>query len=393
MEKQLSINCAACDARFVQEETLAGFDRIKINAAVMLVTPESRRLLTKYGVSMNCSAVLELGADVQVSTVNGEFTIDGSNAPEKPQLLIVNGKLTVTANAKPALEKYVSIIVNGTLICPESLSGMLGKIQVSGATRCYPDGTIRLKSVAVIDRLFALRAKKSLYWADKRLIFVDPALDGAALAAKGARFASKEAIVAESKVEALLDLIDERTDIIPVPDGTAVVCDDVTLDWKALRRYGKKLYILGDVVAQDRQALEEVEYLYIRGDAKVDPALEELLLEKAEITGSVEAITPPESDKTVITDQSKVTVSAWLLEKASKGLLVEDCSLVTLDPDVTPEGILERLQIRDCAKVRCTVDQKPALQIVCQDVAAIASPDEESPDLQTRHINCANYVL
>ena len=40
-----------------------------------------------------------------------------------------------------------------------------------------------------------------------------------------------------------------------VPDGTAVVRDDVTLDQGTLRRHGSKLYVIGDVTVPETDGL------------------------------------------------------------------------------------------------------------------------------------------
>ena len=45
--KKKVINAATCDARGVTEESLAGFDNITINAAIMIVGERSKELLNK----------------------------------------------------------------------------------------------------------------------------------------------------------------------------------------------------------------------------------------------------------------------------------------------------------------------------------------------------------
>ena len=398
MEKKLVINCANCDTRKVREETLAAYDRITINAAVIFTDAGSRAILDKYPVTMNCASILDVDGDVRVTSVNGKGQIRSTDTPDGRQFLIVNGALDIGPGTEAVLKQYVGILVNGSVTYPESLGGALGGMTVNGTTCCYPDGAVVLKSSAVIDRTFALRAKNNLYWAKKRMIMVDPALDPAALAAKGATFSAPEILVAESKVEALIGLLDERADITIVPDdGTAVICDDVTLDSGTLRRYGKKLYILGDVtVEQDGQAvLEQLEYLNIRGDVTVPKELKDLLLEKAaEITGDVE-ISVSYTGR-VIHDKVSVRISRWLLEQEPDGIHVDDCAKVTIDPDVPGELILHRLTIRDCAKVSCTPDQEDALAAVCDDVAQIggASGKEETSEQTNRKvINCTSYVM
>ena len=55
----------------------------------------------------------------------------------------------------------------------------------------------------------------------------------------------------------MLGLIDERAELTIVPDGTAVVLDDITLDAAALHRHGKRLYVIGDVtVPENASALD-----------------------------------------------------------------------------------------------------------------------------------------
>lgn len=399
MEKKLTINAATCDARKVQEETLQGFDKITINSACLLTDERSRALLGKYQVAMNCATMLDTSADVSVRTINGSAQIKSSDVLGEKCFLMVNGSLEIGPDCQKVLEQYVGIRVNGTVLYPESLSGALGMLTVNGSTTCYPDGAVILKRTAVIDRLFALRAKNTLYWSRGTMIMVDPALDPAALAAKGARFSAKRAIVAESKIEALVELLDERTDIVVVPDGTAVVRDDVTLDEGLVRKCGTKLYVLGDVTVnkESAEALEALEYLNIRGDVSVDKDLKNKLLEKAqEIDGELTLL-----KGRCIQDQVSCRVTQWLLERELEGISVKDCATVTIDEDVDKALILERLTLTDCAEVCCSPEQEDAVTAVCTDCAQIRSHGKDSQDEKECNeslsggtvINAADYVM
>lgn len=409
MAKKMIINSAFCDARNVKEETLAAYESIIINSATLVTSEASRDLLARYPVTMNCAHTLDVEGEVQMRTVNGSDRILSTDAvPSCKQFLTVNGSLEIGPGTEKILENFVGMTINGSVIYPESLSGCLGSATVNGSTICYPDGAVVLDSSGVIDRVFALRAKNRLYWARKRLIFVDPKLEPQVLAAKGATFQAKEAILAESKVEELIDLIDERTDIILVPDGTAVVRDDVVLDDVAISRYGRKLYILGDLKAteENRAALEAMEYLNIRGDVQVDESVKGLLLMKAkEIGGDVKV-----ARGRVICDHIVAKISRWLLEQEPKGIAVSDCATVKIDPDVPNELILERLTIEDCAIVKCSEEQTDAVTAVSQDVAMIgpggaggigdAIRDAMNEGiggikglLDTKVINSAQYIL
>ena len=204
MGRKMIINCSMCDTRKVREETLADFEHITINASLILVSQESKVLLDKYPVQMNCSDVLELEGDVKLSTINGSGQIKSTDAVNGKRYLTVNGTVEIGPGTEKVLESYVGITVNGTATYPESISGHLGMMKVNGSTTCYPDGAIVLKRNAVIDKLFALRAKSSLYWSARRMIMVDPALDPGRLEAKGVSFSTEEVILAEALVEDML---------------------------------------------------------------------------------------------------------------------------------------------------------------------------------------------
>ena len=417
MAKKLIINCGGCDARNVAEETLAAYETVTVNCGTVLVTPESKDLLNRYGVTLNCGDVLELEKGVKLTKINGSHQIKSSDVPAERTYLRVNGSLEIGPGTQEVLRQYVSIHVNGNATYPESLGGYLGMMTVNGSTVCYPDEAIVLKRSAVIDRLFALRAKEKLYWSAKRMIMVDPLLDCTVLEKKGATFSSREVILAESKVEDMIGLIDEKAEIIIVPDGTAVITDDVELDALTLKKYGTKLYIIGDlkVVQDEENVLEKLEYLNIRGDASVVAEQKEKLMEAiTEITGDVQVIRKPKGR--VLGDKMALRISKWLLEQETDGIHVEDCMKLTLDEDIPNDLILERLSISDCMEVKCTPEQEAAVAAVAEDVMAIGSLGETIKDslggedlgigdmvkgalgmakdaLNTKIINAGDYVL
>lgn len=369
MEKKMVINAATCDVRKVSQETLEAYEHITINAAMILADERSRELLARYPVTMNCSRVLDVEGNVQVSTINGIAQIKSSDIPVGKRFLFVNGSLEIGPNTESVLEQCVGIFVNGSVTYPESMSGILGMMTVNGSSICYPDGAVILKRSAVIDRLFVLRAKNALYWSAKRLIMVDPQLDPAKLEAKGVRFSSREVILTESKVEDLIGLIDEKANIVMVPDGTAVITDDVTLDDVTVKKYGKKLYIIGNVKVNRNSAgaLEQLEYLNVRGDVFVVKDMTNRLLEIAqEISGELKVLRGRN-----LCDKISVRISKWMLEQEKDGVSVTDCVSVKIDEDVDKELIIERLSISDCASVRCTSEQEDAVAVISQDVAKI----------------------
>lgn len=408
MAKKLTINCATCDARNALEENYAHYEEIKINCAVVLTSPKAKAVMNKLPFTLNCANVLEIEDDADLRSINGSSEIKrGDVIPASKYYMIVNGALTIGPDTQEQLAKCVGMAINGSLTCPESVYATLSGVKVNGSTTCYPDGAIVLKRNAVIDKLFVLRAKKNLYWSGRRMIMVDPELDADKLKAKGVTFSTKEAIIAQSKVEALIDLIDERTEITIVPDGTAVVLDDITLDRDTLRRYGKQLYVIGDVtVPNDGGILGELTYLNIRGDAMVSQEHKEKFMEVlTEISGEVKILKPTGA---ILEDMPFVKITKWMLERQPLGIEVSDCAAVSIADDIPKEMIAERLRIADCAIVKCSEELEDAVSMVCTDVAHIGpggkdglgiggmikdAVDGIKGTLENKVINAADYVL
>lgn len=407
MAKKLIINCSTCDARNAREETYAHYESIVINCATVLTNDTGKAVLNKLPFSLNCANVQEVPEGTQLRTANGSTEIkSGDTVSQEPYFLVVNGSVTIGSHTEKQLEACVGMCVNGSLTCPESIYPQLKNVKVNGSTTCYPDGAILLKRNAVIDKLFTLRAKNALYWASRRIIFTDLTLDAQALAARGATFSAQEVIVAQSLLESLIDRIDEKAEIVVVPDGTAVVLDDLTLDGAALGRYGKQLYVVGDVtVPEDGGVLDEISYLNVRGDARVPEAYRELLLSLlTDIAGEVRLAKPNGSR---ISDKPLVKVTRWMLEQQPKGLEVCDCAVVKIAEDIPKELIAKSLRIRDCTDVTCTPEQEDAVTMICEDVGNIGSkPTPEGVGgllggvlkgiqgvLDTKVVNASDYVL
>ena len=405
MAKKLMINCATCDARNVLEENYAHYEQITINCAMVLTSPNGKAVMNKLPFTLNCANVLEVEGNVDLRTVNGRSEIkSGDVVPTEKYYMVVNGALTIGPDTQEQLRQCVGMTINGSLTCPDSVYATLNGVKVNGSTTCYPDGAIVLKRSAVIDKLFALRAKNSLYWSGRRMIMVDPELDADKLKSKGVTFSTKEAIVSQSHVEALIDLIDEKTEIIIVPDGTAVVQDDITLNEDVLRRYGKQLYVIGDVIVpEEAGALDEVQYLNVRGDVKVPQEHKEKLLQAlTEISGEIKTAKPKGA---VLEDKPFVKITKWMLEQQPTGLEVSDCAIVKIAEDIPKELIVQRLHIEDCGVVKCSEEQEDAVTMICTDVGQIGGSDEADSTgigdmmkgikgiLETKMINAADYVL
>ena len=408
--KKMIVNCATCDMRKVSEETLQAYDQVVVNSAMVMVTPESKALVNRYNVALNTAEVLEVpeGANVRVSSHNGAYELTADRLPQEGEIvyLMVNGSLTIAPDALEAAQAYRQIRVNGAVILPRSMAGKLSNLSVNGATETYPDGAIQLRRNAIIDKTFPLRVRENgLYWASRRLVFTDPALDVGKLIQKGVRFAAPKALLCESLAEAVAPLLAENTDILIVPDGTRFVNGYAKMNKRYLKKNGPRVYVNGDlfVEADAAEVFPQVEYLYVNGAVKVPADLADAF---EEIDAQYDELEIVKNWDKIIEDQVRVKVDEALLDKYAKGLLVRDCVTVKLARDLAPELILERLSISDRVEVYCTEAQEAAVGAVAKDVTSInTGADEEgmgvgdivtgslgiNPDVKV--INAADYVM
>lgn len=276
--KKLNVDAVVLDLRHLTEETLAAYDQCEMDAVFALTNPQAQALLNQYGVKLDVVQSIHCEEDMETTIINGKATLDGTSIPEKKRVMVVNGKLSVKPDGVKALEQYCGIVVNGKLYCPESLASVVtAKCTVNGKLCLYPDDAVILNSTTRLDKMFLLRAQPKLYWAEKLFIAVDPKLDAEALAAKGARFSSQKAILTERNAEILAPLFTEETELVILPEGTAVLDDDLELRAATLRRYGDRLYVMGDVIVPEegREVLEQLAYLHADGDVLLPAALEE----------------------------------------------------------------------------------------------------------------------
>ena len=376
--KNKVINAATCDARGVTEESLAGFDSIIINAAILIVGEQSKELLNKYRVTMNVTNILELpdGQDIKVQNINGKGEI-GPDADGTDVFLIVNGKLVISDGSQNAVKSYSRIIVNGKVLMPKSYEGQFPNIQVNGKTGYYPDGATILKADTEIDDLFVLRASNTLYYSSGNLYFLDTGINSEKMIEKGLKFSARKIVIAESLIGRLVALFDEEAEIVKVPDGTKLIDDDLDLKPKTIKKYGTKLCVTGDVSIKDAEALSSLEYLFADGTVSVNKELEDAF---DEIESAYDELRIMDPNLGYIVDRPMVKVGAAVLKKYPLGVRVEDCAKVTLSEDLSAEEIMEKLHIADCAMVICTKEQEDAVNLVAEDVAMIKVSGQDQED-------------
>lgn len=384
MKKKLNANAIVLDLRRLTEETLSAYESIALDAVVTLTTPRTQALLSQYGVKLNTVLCKSLPDDetIRASVTNGKTTLSAASRPEGRQVLVINGKVTVQPDAAETLRQYEALVVNGKATCPASLAALFTEAAtVNGKLVVYPDEAVVLSGRSVkLDRTFLLRAQERLYWNERLFVAVDPKLDAAALAAKGCRFAAPKAVLAESLAETLAPLFTEDTELVILPDGTAVVDDDLDLTASALRRYGNKLYVLGDVTvsADGAAALGRLEFFHASGTVTLPQEAEETFLAIPDLAYDELRVLSGH----LFNGLPMLALSPEMLALHPEGVACIDCALVRLDPALLPDEIAKHCQFDGCALVQCTEVQQNAVASVSRNVAQIHTTDKKGGPLE-----------
>ena len=404
-KKNYLLNCDVCDTRKINEEDYSGYEKMMINADVVVVSAASKSVLNRLPVTINQDCTIEIAddIDVELKTINGSYEITGTTAVQEHTLLIVNGSLNIHPGTEDTLAKYEKIHVNGSVRCPRSLEGYLTKLSANGSVSMYPDDCIILDGTFIVDKYFPVRAKEGKkYYVENKVIVQDKAVDLGKLVQKNVQFVTKQLIVPEEMVESCVELFDEKVDFVVIPAGMTLHYGDAVLNEQLLEKEGSNIYVYGKLnVPEDcdvESLAESVEKIVVKGNVVL----------KKEQEGCFKKINVEYSqlefkwEGRIIENKPSARVDKVLLESSPNKVLVRNAATIKIASDVTPELILDRLMIENCAKVACNEEQESAIAAVAQNVAKIGeSEGEELPGmmdgikdlLSTKMINADNYIM
>lgn len=374
MKKNLVINTEICDARNIKEENYAGYEQIILNAEILVVDNKSKEVLHKLPVTTNVEITLDLEKDACLSMINGEYEITGNTVPEEHSVLFVNGTLRIGKDAQEVLKQYQCIQVNGSVRCPRSLASCLGNIQVNGNTMVIPDDCTELKDDFEMDTYFPLRAKEhGNYFAARRVKVLDEKINLETLKDKHIHFVTKTLLTREEMIPDVIGMVDENTELQVVPAGYSYVSKDAVLDEMLLEKHGTKLYIDGSLTLEKSSTpwIEKLENLQVSGVVTLLRSQVEAFRAIGAEYKELEIVKGK-----IVKNHSSLTVDAAMLEQAEDGVTVKNCASLKVKEDVSPEAILERLQIANCATIKCSPQQKSALQMVSKNVANIEDGED-----------------
>ena len=407
-KKNLMINCDICDARNVNEEDLSGYEQILLNTDLLVTTRKSRSILDRLPVICNTDNTMETEEDASLILHNGSYVISGKNSIPSGTALAVNGALTIHSDADPsALASLSAVNVSGSLLCPESALPRLKNLYVGGEIRTFPDDCTLLDDIFTPDAYFHLRAGEGRrYYADREIRFTDPRVNISALKEKGIRFFSPVFLVPEEQAADALELFDDTARMEVIPEGLTFAGENCVLDRNLIKKHPAEqtgLYIRGNLTLNDESTalLPHISRLYVTGTVYVPEHLEEAFRKCPAEYGSLEMI--KEEKRRILENSPSITLDPDILDASSDGVLVRNCAVLKLHKDISPQAILERLDIMNCARVECTEEQTAAVHAKSTNVgqAGPADPDSKPEGMlgvllnlaDTKMINAEKYIM
>lgn len=404
-KKNYLLNCDVCDTRKMKEEDYSGYEKMMINTDLVIVSPSSKSILNRLPVTINhdCTMEFEDDAKIELQAINGSYEITGTTAVHEHTLLSVNGDLTIYPGTEESLQKYEKIHVNGSVTCPKSLEGYLTKLSANGSVSVYPDDCVILDDTFIMDKYFPLRAREGRKYYVKDVVIVqDKSADMEKLVRKNVQFITRQLIVPEEMVEACVELFDEKAEFTVTPAGMTLHYGDAVLNEQLVEKNGDCIYVYGNLTIPDNANLralsDSITKLTVKGNVTLKKNQAEdfkkLNAEYSELTFKWEG--------RIIENKVSVKIDKTLLESSPDKILVRNTAAAKISSDVTPELILERLRIENCAKVTCNDKQESAVAAISENVAAIGESDGEEISgiiggmkdmLSTKIINADSHIM
>lgn len=404
-QKNYLLNCDVCDTRKMKEEDYSGYEKMMINTDLVIVSPSSKSILNRLPLTLNhdCTMEFEDDAKIELQAINGSYEITGTTAVHEHTLLSVNGDLTIHPGTEESLQKYERIHVNGSVTCPKSLEGCLTKLSANGSVSVYPDDCVILDNTFIVDKYFPLRAREGRKYYVKDVVIVqDKSAHMEKLVQKNVQFITRQLIVPEEMAEACVELFDEKAEFTVTPAGMTLHYGDAVLNEQLVEKDGDCIYVYGNLTIPDNANLralsDSITKLTVKGNVTLKKNQAEdfkkLNAEYSELTFKWEG--------RLIENKISVKIDKTLLESSPDKVLVRSTAAAKIAPDITPELILDRLVIENCAKVSCSEEQESAVAAVSQNIAAIVKESSKELSemsggfddlLSTKVINADSYIM
>ena len=404
-KRNLMINCDVCDARNAKEEYLSGYEQIMINTDLLLVSAESRGVLERLPAICNTDNTLEVDDDANLIFQNRSTEINSKSVFPADTVLAVNGDLLIHSDtSRQTLETLRAVNVTGSLLCPASLLTCIKDLYVTGEIKSYPDDCVVLPPVFTPDEYFHLRAKEGQkYYAEQEIRLIAPGMDLGTLRDKKVQFISPRFFVPAEKAADALELFNETASMEVIPQGYVFVDTGKELSESLLKKYGNRLFFRGDLTLTvgSIPLLSRLEKLYVSGTILVPENLAEDFYQFDVECSSVKVV--KEEKRRILENSPRIVLNKDILTASPQGVLVRNCAVLTIEENITPQDILDHVEIVNCARVDCAENQKAAVYQKSTNVPQIGSREENGEPsgmlgillnlAETKMINADKYVL
>lgn len=376
---KLVINCDICDARKLNEEDYSCYEEIMINADIIIISEKSKSIFNRLPIEANYDNEIALPDDADtptLKTANGPYKITRQTVQtdtDENIILVANGPLTIETGTEAVLKKYLRIVANGPVKYPQSLEICLDKMTINGPVSTYPDDHVLLGHNFIIDKYFLFRARENgRYYVDNTVIIPDMSVDTAALADKIC-FAAKKAVLPEKAVSDASKMFDESTPFVVVPDGMKLICGDSVLNQRLITINGGNLFIFGNLEVDKDADIEalmpQIQRLIVKGTVSLRANQEEAFYKLNAEFDKLEII----RDCRRFCNTVRVYLDKTIFDNSPNGIEVCNSAEVVIAEDVTPEMILDKLSISNCARVKCGSEQESSVAAVATNVAGIGN--------------------
>lgn len=395
-QKKLIINCDVCDARKVKVDELSHYESITVNTNVMLIDERSKAVLNSLPIDCNAVEFLEIEGDVDVIAINGNYELSKNTNIEKNSLLVVNGNLTVQPSAAEIIGSFAKVFVNGSLQYPKSMDSIMRNLKLNGCSECIPDDCKVLRNPNfTVNRYFPIMAERGrVYYAHDSVILWDASVDIDMMLNKNVRFLTRKFICNEQLLQKAVVMFDENTELIEIPTGCEFIEGDVALYPELVEQSGGRMFVNGNLTLDQgsTSVIERIEKLVVNGEV----CLSENQLDKfKKISAEYRSISVIKGQR--IKDRLQVKIDRRMLDSFRDSFSIANCVCVSIGEDILPEEILSRLEIVDCACVKCTSHQRSAVEAVSKNTAQIDTGEVEAADKvnlkDARVINSGTYIL
>ena len=404
-KRNLMINCDVCDARNAKEEYLSGYEQIMINTDLLLVSAESRGVLERLPAICNTDNTLEVDDDANLIFQNRSTEINSKSVFPADTVLAVNGDLLIHSDtSRQTLETLRAVNVTGSLLCPASLLTCIKDLYVTGEIKTYPDDCVVLPPVFTPDEYFHLRAKEGQkYYAEQEIRLIAPGIDLGTLRDKKVQFISPRFFVPAEKAADALELFNETASMEVIPQGYVFVDTGKELSESLLKKYGNRLFFRGDLTLTEVSIplLSRLEKLYVSGTILVPENLAEDFYQFDVECSSVKVV--KEEKRRILENSPRIVLNKDILTASPPGVLIRNSAVLTIEENITPQDILDHVEIVNCARVDCAENQKAAVYQKSTNVPQIGSREENGEPsgmlgillnlAETKMINADKYVL